>query len=290
MQIHDTIEGLREALAAERLNHKRIVFVPTMGNLHEGHGRLMTEAHEYGDCVVASVFVNRLQFGPSEDFDRYPRSFAPDCALLESRGVAHLFAPTESELYPQPQQVFVEPDSFLQNTLDGEFRPGHFRGVATVVLKLFNIVQPQAALFGKKDFQQFMVLSQMVRELALPIDVIGRPTVRAEDGLALSSRNAYLTATERTESTRLQKVLRYVADALRAGHTDIARLEREAFEELAANGWNPEYIAVRKALDLRPLTALQCAAAGSIGLVVLGAARLGTTRLIDNLEVTAGQF
>ncbi len=246
----------------------------------------MQAAHHHGQCVVASIFVNRLQFGPSEDFDRYPRTFAADCEILKSCGVAHLFAPDEKELYPTAQHTFVEPEPFLQNTLDGEFRTGHFRGVATVVMKLFNIVQPHAAIFGKKDFQQLMVLKNMVRELNLPIEVIGAPTVRAEDGLALSSRNGYLNATERDEAKRLSNVLNHVAHALRNGATDIPALEGEAMAHLAQHGWKPQYVAVRKALDLQPVSAIQCAAAGPDGLVVLGAAFLGSTRLIDNVEVT----
>ena len=287
MLIHPTIAGLREALDSARRAGQRIVFVPTMGNLHEGHASLMRAAHDHGDCVVASIFVNRLQFGPSEDFERYPRTFPADCELLKSCGVTHLFAPDDTELYPEPQHYFVEPDAFQQGTLDGEFRPGHFRGVATVVMKLFNIVQPHAALFGKKDFQQLMVLKNMVRELNLPIDVIGAPTIRAADGLALSSRNGYLNDAERLESTRLSKALAHLAHALRDGDTDIPALEARAMKDLADHGWKPQYIAVRKALDLQPVTALQCAAVGASGLVVLGAAYLGATRLIDNIEVTA---
>jgi len=288
MLIHPTIAGLRAALDAARAAGQRIVFVPTMGNLHEGHASLMRQACQHGDCVVASIFVNRLQFGPSEDFDRYPRTFEADCALLEQCGVAHLFAPNEAELYPQPQRFFVEPEHFLQTTLDGEFRPGHFRGVATVVMKLFNIVQPHAAVFGKKDFQQLMVLRAMTAQLNLPIEIIGAPTVRAADGLALSSRNGYLNATEREESTRLSQVLNQVANALRNGATDIAGLEADAMQRLAQQGWKPQYVAVRKALDLQPVATIQCATAGppSPALVVLGAAYLGATRLIDNVEVT----
>lgn len=286
MLIHPTIAPLRAALEPARMAARRIVFVPTMGNLHEGHASLMRQARAQGDCVVASIFVNRLQFGPAEDFDRYPRTFESDCALLRDCGVDHLFAPNEAELYPTPQTTYVEPETFLQTTLDGEFRPGHFRGVATVVMKLFNIAQPHVALFGKKDFQQLRVLQHMVRELNLPIDVIGSATVRADDGLALSSRNGYLSSAERAEAPRLARVLQTAAARLAAGEHDIEKVESDACAHLAEHGWNVQYVAVRKALDLKPVTALQCASSSRLGLVVLGAAYLGTTRLIDNLELT----
>ena len=275
MQIHDTVAGIRAALKAAG----RIVLVPTMGNLHEGHIALMRQAREHGDCVVASIFVNRLQFRPGEDFEKYPRTMAADCDKLRAAGVDHLFAPVESELYPTPQRYVVEPPPEHATILEGEFRPGHFRGVATVVMKLFSIVQPQAALFGKKDFQQFMVLSHMVREFGLPIEVIPGATVRAADGLALSSRNGYLSAAERSEAPRLYRVLSKVIDAVRGGNTDFARLENDAIAELRANNWVPDYIALRKQIDL------QSPSAHDSGLVVLAAARLGSTRLIDNLEV-----
>lgn len=290
MQIHPTIASLRSALAAERFAGKRIGFAPTMGNLHAGHASLMTEARQHADCVVASIFVNRLQFGPAEDFDRYPRTFTADCDTLQGAGVDHLFAPTEAELYPAPQSYFIEPETFQQTTLEGEFRPGHFRGVATVVMKLFNIAQPDVALFGKKDFQQLMVISNMVRDLNLPIEIIGVPTVRAEDGLALSSRNGYLSAEERREAPRLYRALKNIVSRLREGAIDLRELEAKAVSELEENGWKPQYVAVRKTLDLREPGVIKCASAdGSAarpeGLVVLGAAWLGQTRLIDNIEV-----
>lgn len=275
MHIHETIAGIRAALKTAG----RVVMVPTMGNLHEGHIALMRQAREHGDTVVASIFVNRLQFRPGEDFEKYPRSFAADCEKLVAAGVDHLFAPSEAELYPEPQRYVVEPPVEHANILEGEFRPGHFRGVATVVMKLFAIVQPQAALFGKKDYQQFMVLSAMVREFGLPIEVIPGPTVRAEDGLALSSRNGYLSTAERTEAPRLHNILTKVIDRVRAGATDHARLESDALAELRAHGWVPDYVALRKQIDL------QSPSAHDSGLVVLAAARLGSTRLIDNLEV-----
>jgi len=279
MQIHHTIAATRAALADAVRHSQRVVFVPTMGNLHEGHITLMRDARQHGDCVVASIFVNRLQFRPGEDFEKYPRTFAADCEKLIAAGVDHLFAPDEAELYPAPQRYVIEPPADHANILEGEFRPGHFRGVATVVMKLFSIVQPQAALFGKKDFQQFMVLSAMVREFALPIEVIPGETVRATDGLALSSRNGFLSEAERAEAPRLHRLLSQIVTAIRAGNRDFASLAATAQAELQANGWLPDYVAVRRKFDL------QSPAAQDSDLVVLAAARLGNTRLIDNLEV-----
>ena len=274
MQITSSIADTRAALSGR----SRIVFVPTMGNLHEGHIALMRQAHDHGDTVVASIFVNRLQFGPSEDFDKYPRTFADDCEKLTAAGVTHLFAPTEADLYPEPQAYLVDPPD-IQNQLEGEFRAGHFRGVATVVLKLFNIVQPQAAVLGKKDYQQLMILRNMTRQLALPIDIIGGETVRADDGLALSSRNGYLTPQERAGAPRLNRVLTRLRDAVRGGNRDFARLEGEAVAELDGHGWRTDYVAVRRQADL------QVPAGGDEALVVLAASRLGQPRLIDNLEI-----
>ena len=274
MHIHPRIADLRSALQSRG----RIVFVPTMGNLHEGHISLMKEARAHGDTVVASIFVNRLQFAPHEDFDKYPRTFADDCAKLEAAGVDVLFAPDEQELYPEPQGYQVDPPE-IQNLLEGEFRPGHFRGVATVVLKLFNIVQPQAALFGKKDYQQLMVLRNMTRQLALPIDIVGGETVRAEDGLALSSRNGYLTPELRAEAPRLARALRDLRMAILLGIYDFERLERVAREELDSHGWQTDYVSIRRQADLMPPQQ------GDRGLVALAASRLGSTRLIDNIEI-----
>ena len=275
MKIHTTIAGFRAALKGAGC----VAFVPTMGNLHEGHIALMRQARPLGDCVVSSLFVNRLQFGPKEDFGKYPRTFAADCEKMEAVGVAHLFAPDEREMYPTPQAYHVHPDPAQADILEGEFRPGFFRGVATVVMKLFSIVQPQVAVFGKKDYQQLMVIRNMVREFALPIEIVPGETVRAPDGLALSSRNGYLSATERAEAPRLNRALEAVRQAIRAGERDLARLEQGAMSELRASGWTPQYVAVRKQLDL------QLPAAHDSRLVVLGAALLGSTRLIDNLEV-----
>ncbi|MDY0036113.1 MAG: pantoate--beta-alanine ligase [Zoogloea oleivorans] len=274
MQIHHTIASLRAALAEA----DRIAFVPTMGNLHDGHIDLMRQAREQAGTVVASIFVNRLQFGPKEDFDKYPRTFENDCARLSAAGVDHLFAPDEKEMYPTPQRYHVEPDPAHVNILEGAVRAGHFGGVATVVLKLFNIVQPNVALFGKKDYQQLMVLSNMVRELALPIEIVAGETIRADDGLALSSRNGYLSTAERAEAPRLNRQLAWIREKLAAGEKDFLRLETEAMAELAAHGWHPDYIAIRRRSDLQPPQ-------GDESLVVLAAAKLGNTRLIDNLEI-----
>ena len=275
MQIHETIASLRAA----RSKAGRVALVPTMGNLHDGHIALMTQARAHADQVIATIFVNRLQFRPGEDFESYPRTFAADCEKLAAAGVEHLFAPDEAEMYPQPQTYQIEPPPEQAGILDGEFRPGHFRGVATVVMKLFQIAQPDVALFGKKDYQQLMVIRNMAREFNLPIEIVGGETVRAADGLALSSRNGYLSATERAEAPRLFKVLTKVIEAVRAGSGDFAALEQGAVLELQAGGWITDYVALRKKLDL------QLPSAHDSGLVVLAAARLGSTRLIDNLEV-----
>jgi pantoate--beta-alanine ligase len=274
MQIHSAIADLRAAIKGRG----HVVFVPTMGNLHAGHISLMEQARAHGDTVVASIFVNRLQFGPNEDFDKYPRTFTADCDKLAAAGVDVLFAPTESDLYPEPQEYTVEPPA-IQHQLDGEFRPGHFRGVATVVLKLFNIVQPQAALFGKKDYQQLMVIRNMTQQLALPIAIIGGETVRADDGLALSSRNGYLSETERAEAPRLYRELQRIRDAIRNGEADTVRLENAAISVLTAAGWKTDYVAVRQQSDLA------IPKSTGIPLVALAASRLGSTRLIDNIEI-----
>lgn len=274
MHVVHHITELRQALEAG----PRPAFVPTMGNLHEGHLALVREAKASGRPVVASIFVNRLQFAPHEDFDRYPRTLPRDSELLAGAGCDIVFAPDEAEMYPTPQAYKVAPPAALGDILEGHFRPGFFTGVCTVVMKLFQIVQPGLALFGKKDYQQLRVIEGMVRDFALPITIAGGETVRAEDGLALSSRNGYLGAGERAESTALITQLRAVADAVRAdpGRTEAA--EQAAMQALRARGWAPDYIAVRGRTDLLPT-----ASAGAPR-VVLAAARLGNTRLIDNLE------
>jgi pantoate--beta-alanine ligase len=276
MKIHHTIASLRQALQ----DAASVAFVPTMGNLHSGHIQLMVEARQHAAVVVASIFVNRLQFGPNEDFDRYPRTFAADCAALEAAGVDHLFAPNEDELYPTPQNYRVLPDAAHTQLLDGLHRPGHFEGVATVVLKLFNIVQPQVALFGKKDYQQVMVIRNMVAQLALPIQIVSGETVRAKDGLALSSRNGYLSDAERQQAPHLYQCLQAIATAVRSGERDFAKLESEASNALSAQGWLPDYISIRRQADLQLPTP-----ADNAPLVIVAAARLGSTRLIDNLEI-----
>jgi pantoate--beta-alanine ligase len=279
MKIISTIDELRDQLRGQL----RTAFVPTMGNLHEGHLSLMRLARRHGDPVVASIFVNRLQFGPNEDFDKYPRTFEADVAKLEKEGVYVLFAPTEKDLYPEPQEYRVQPPDDLGNILEGEFRPGFFNGVCTVVTKLFSCVQPRVAVFGKKDYQQLMIVRNMARQFALPTEIIGAETFRAEDGLALSSRNGYLSATERAEAPFLYQTLQYVAERTRAGHADLALLERDAMERLAARGWQPDYVAIRKRMNLQAPSREEYAAGAP--LVVLAAAKLGTTRLIDNLEI-----
>jgi pantoate--beta-alanine ligase len=281
MKILHTLDALRAA----RAHAGRVVFVPTMGNLHDGHLSLMTDARSRGDTIAVSIFVNRLQFGPNEDFDRYPRTLAEDAEKLRSIGVDLLFAPDETELYPEPQNYVVEPPG-IQHLLDGEFRPGHFRGVATVVLKLLNMVQPDVAIFGKKDYQQLMVLTAMVRQFALPITVVGGETVRAADGLALSSRNGYLSASERAVAPRLHRTLneivRIVQNGGAADQAALTALEQRATAELDGAGWKTDYIAIRRRVDLLPPEADEIAPGR---LVVLAASRLGQTRLIDNLEI-----
>ncbi|MCL4470474.1 MAG: pantoate--beta-alanine ligase [Gammaproteobacteria bacterium] len=273
MQIFSTTQQLRDWLKSEL----SVAFVPTMGNLHEGHLALARQAREHGRCVVVSIFVNPLQFGPNEDFSRYPRSFEQDCAKLE--GLADVvFAPTVEALYPEPQQVFVEPPP-IASELCGAVRPGHFRGVATVVLKLFNIVRPQAAVFGKKDYQQLHVIRAMVRQLNLAVEIVAGETLRAGDNLALSSRNGYLSAEERVEAVRLYRNLVQIRESMLAGNLDFSALERAAAADLEAHGWRVDYVSVRAAASLAP------ALAEDRDLVVLAAAWLGKTRLIDNLEI-----
>ena len=321
MKIVKTIADLRAQLRGQL----RTAFVPTMGNLHEGHLSLMRVAGRLGDPVVASIFVNRLQFTPNEDFDQYPRTFEADCEKLEREGVYVLFAPDERELYPVPQEYRVLPPKDLGDILEGEFRPGFFIGVTTVVLKLFNCVQPMVAVFGKKDYQQLMVLRRMAEQLALPTEIIPAETVRAADGLALSSRNGYLSIQDRTRAPALYQILRETAEGLRASGTALRAgvnethpnpnpnpnpnlkskskepsdtrptrdrapiwpqaqaAEQKAIERLSELGWVPDYVAVRRRSDLLPPSLADAKSAEP--LVVLAAARLGATRLIDNLEV-----
>ena len=275
MDVIHSVAALRERLQREPNN----VFVPTMGNLHPGHLGLILIGKPRARCTVVSVFVNRLQFGPREDFERYPRTLELDCEKCREAGVDVVFAPDEREIYPELQTFVVEP-SDLQHILEGAARPKHFSGVATVVLKLFNMVRPHSAIFGKKDYQQYLVLRDMVRQFALPIEIIPAETVRADDGLALSSRNRYLSAEQRREAPRLYQTLAHIRDQLMRGSREFQRLELEGMATLARNGWRLDYIAVRRQADLQPPEP------GDTELVIVAAARLGTTRLIDNVELS----
>jgi pantoate--beta-alanine ligase len=279
MKIISSIAELHDQLRGQL----RTAFVPTMGNLHDGHLSLMRLARKHGDPVVASIFVNRLQFGPNEDFEKYPRTFAADVEKLEKEGVYVLFAPTEKDIYPEPQEFRIQPPNDLGNILEGHFRPGFFTGVTTIVMKLFSCVQPRVAVFGKKDYQQLMMVRNMARQFALPTEIIAAETYRAKDGLALSSRNGYLSENERTEAPSLFRELNRVADAIRGGDLDVSLLEKSAIDQLTQRGWQPDYFAIRKRIDLQPPTAGDLATQEP--LVILAAAKLGSTRLIDNLEV-----
>ena len=278
MQLVHTLSDLRDHLSAFR--HPAVV--PTMGNLHAGHLALVRQAKPLGDITVSTIFVNRLQFAPNEDFDTYPRTLDADCEQLEAAGCDLVFAPLEAEMYPQPQTFKVHPPAELADILEGHFRPGFFIGVSTVVLKLLACTQARSALFGKKDYQQLMVIRELVKQFAMPINIVGGETQRSEDGLALSSRNGYLSPAERQQAVQLSATLKTVVQALRADPTldsaSISRLESQAMHTLSHAGWRPDYVAVRRQADL------QTPRAGD-AMVVLAAARLGATRLIDNLEV-----
>ena len=277
MKVISSIHELRDHLRGQN----RIAYVPTMGNLHDGHLSLMRLARQHGDPVVASIFVNRLQFGPNEDFDKYPRTLQADIDKLQKENVYVLFAPTERDMYPQPQEYRVHPPHDLGDILEGEFRPGFFTGVCTVVMKLMSCVQPRVAVFGKKDYQQLMIVRAMTEQFALPCDIVAAETVRDADGLALSSRNRYLTEAERAEAPMLAATLRGVRERVLSGNRDFAKLEQEAVASLGARGWEPDYIAIRKRSNLVEPTAHEL----DEPLVVLAAAKLGATRLIDNLEI-----
>ena len=287
MKIIRHIHELRDHLRGQN----RAAFVPTMGNLHEGHLSLMRLARQYGDPVVASIFVNPLQFGPHEDFDKYPRTFEADIEKLEKEGVYILFAPTEKDLYPEPQDYRVDPPKDLGDILEGEFRPGFFKGVCTVVLKLFSCVQPNAAVFGKKDYQQLMIIRQMAQQFALPVDIVAGETIRAEDGLALSSRNSFLSTEERKEAPQLQIALQNLrheiqtlqSSSLTLTSNQLMILEQKVIETLKGRGWAADYIAIRKRTNLLVPNADDLASKEE--LVILTAAKLAKTRLIDNLEV-----
>ncbi|HSI48472.1 MAG TPA: pantoate--beta-alanine ligase [Ideonella sp.] len=279
MRVIHTVSELREVLAGQ----PRTAFVPTMGNLHEGHLSLVREAARHGSPVVVSVFVNRLQFLPHEDFDQYPRTLAKDAELLATAGCDIVFAPAEDELYPVQQTYKVQPPPALADLLEGEFRPGFFTGVCTVVMKLFQVVQPAVAVFGQKDYQQLKVLAGMAEQFMLPTRVLGAPTVRADDGLALSSRNGYLGPAERTEAVALSQALHQLATSARVPGPSLAELEARAAQSLRARGWLPDYLTLRRRSDLLPPSDEQ--RLGSEPLVALAAAKLGQTRLIDNLEL-----
>ncbi|WP_439891840.1 pantoate--beta-alanine ligase [Ralstonia sp. 25C] len=283
MKVISSIQELRDQLRGQN----RVAFVPTMGNLHEGHLSLMRLARQHGDPVVASIFVNRLQFGPNEDFDKYPRTLQDDIEKLQKEGVYVLFAPTERDMYPEPQEYRVEPPHDLGDTLEGEFRPGFFKGVCTVVMKLFCCVQPRVAVFGKKDYQQLMIVRRMAHQFALPVDIIPAETVRADDGLALSSRNMYLSNDERVEAPELYRTLHQVRqdvlETVLQGQASHEEVTNKAMEYLRGRGWQPDYVAVRRRSDLQVPTPDNIAAGEP--LVVLTAAKLGKTRLIDNLEI-----
>jgi pantoate--beta-alanine ligase len=280
MQTVTTVEAVRSSVRAWRVANLRVAFVPTMGSLHAGHMSLLAAARFRADRVVASVFVNPLQFGPAEDFQAYPRTLDDDEKLLREAHCDLLFAPPVEQIYPdggaQPTVVTVRN---LSGMLCGQFRPGHFDGVATVVAKLFGIVAPDVAVFGEKDYQQFVIIRRMTRDLALPVEIVGAPTVRASDGLALSSRNRYLSADERARAPVVHQALQQTVEQLAAGGRDYASMESAGWQKLAIAGLRPDYYSVRDALDL------QAPRADSRELVVLTAARLGTARLIDNLRL-----
>jgi len=276
VEIITDIPSLRLRLKSEHY----VVFVPTMGNLHEGHLSLIQIAKQKSGCLVSSIFVNRLQFGQTSDFDQYPRTLKEDLKFLEKNGVDVVFAPTEEDIYPVHQEFIIEPPP-LANILEGEFRPGFFSGVATLVLKLFNLVQPQLAIFGKKDYQQLCIMREMTRQLNLSIEIGEGETVRASDGLALSSRNRFLNKEERAEAVCLFQVLSKIKLEIETGNKNFKKLQNDARETLISRGWDVDYIALRECNTLAP------AQVNNGALVVLGAAKLGETRLIDNLEISA---
>ncbi|MDP1558327.1 MAG: pantoate--beta-alanine ligase [Nitrosomonas sp.] len=274
MEIITDISSLRSFLK----NKASIAFVPTMGNLHEGHLSLVQMAKQQAECTVVSIFVNHLQFSPTEDFNQYPRTLEKDCTLLKDNDVTVVFTPSERTLYPEAQKVLLNLPP-VANTLEGEYRPGFFQGVATVVLKLFNIVQPQVAIFGKKDYQQFYIVQEMARQLNFPIDILAGETIRAADGLALSSRNGYLNNDERIEASRLYKMLLLIKQAIEQGNKNFQKLQDNAKRILTQSGWKVDYIALQQRNTLNQATV------EDHELVVLGAAWLNKTRLIDNLEI-----
>ena len=281
MDIVTKIAAVREHVRRWRSEGRRVAFVPTMGNLHAGHVSLIEAARRHGDRFVASIFVNPMQFGPNEDFAHYPRTPTQDERMLAQAGCSLMFMPDVAEIYPSGSERATRVDvPGLSRILDGESRPGHFEGVSTIVATLFHIVEPDVAIFGEKDFQQLAVIRRMVSDLCLPVEIVGAPTVRDADGLAMSSRNQYLTATERQVAPRIYQMLQAAAQRLSGGDVDFASIERAGVEALTQAGMKPDYFSVRKAQDL------SAPAPETSHLVVLTAARLGKARLIDNIQVT----
>ena len=275
-----TIAAVRERLRGWRRAGLKVAFVPTMGNLHAGHVSLIEAARRHGERFVASIFVNPMQFGPNEDFAHYPRTPSEDARMLADAGCSLMFMPDAAEIYPHGAERATRVEvPQLSRILEGEFRPGHLEGVTTVVTKLFNIVEPQVAVFGEKDFQQLTVIRRMVVELRMPVEIVAAPTVRDADGLAMSSRNQYLTAAERAQAPAIYATLAAAAQRLRAGETDFGGIERAGLQALEAAGFRPDYFSIRQADDL------SAAAPAARQLVVLTAARLGKARLIDNVQV-----
>jgi pantoate--beta-alanine ligase len=274
------IAAVREHVRRWRSEGRRVAFVPTMGNLHPGHVSLIEAARRHGDRFVASIFVNPMQFGPNEDFAHYPRTPTQDERMLAEAGCNLMFMPDVAEIYPNGSERATRVDvPGLSRILDGEFRPGHFEGVSTIVATLFHIVEPDVAVFGEKDFQQLTVIRRMVADLCMPVEIVGAPTVRDADGLAMSSRNQYLTSTERPVAPRIYETLQAAAQRLSGGDSDFTSIERFGVEALEKLGMKPDYFAVRRAQDLGAPTP------DTKHLVVLTAARLGKARLIDNIQV-----
>jgi len=282
MQIETTRAGARNALAHYRATGQRIALIPTMGNLHAGHLSLVEYGRQHAERVLVSIFVNPLQFAPNEDFDRYPRTLEADCALLAELGTDLVFAPSTEELYPYGRDHTTQVQvPVLSDLLCGAARPGHFNGVSSLVARLFNLIQPDLAVFGKKDYQQWRLLERMTQELLMPIEIIGLPTHRDSDGLAMSSRNAYLTPAERQTAPQLYKSLQHMQQQVLAGERDFAALTEQCMNQLTQQGWRPDYIEIRRKVDLTPAQANDL----TIDLVILAVAWLGKTRLIDNLEL-----
>jgi len=284
MQFIESLNTLRELRQSWRNADHTVAFVPTMGNLHDGHLDLVKQAKNLADKVVVSIFVNPMQFGANEDLDAYPRTLDADRSKLEALGVDALFFPAVDDVYPRglSEQTFVEVPG-ISDLLCGASRPGHFRGVATIVCKLFNMVQPDVACFGEKDFQQLQVIRTMVEDLSMPINIVGVPTRRQEDGLAMSSRNGYLSAEQRTTATQIYAAMEQMRAAICARQDSYADIERKASQSLMAAGLKPEYVTIRNARNLQP------AEPGDYQLVILMAAFMGTTRLIDNMQITLDQ-